>query len=84
MTVSAHASGCAFTRCPAVSVWSWLKLTVCLWLLRKGFKAAGWLLVFAVVVAAWPVTVVAAPGTLRRGGGAGRRPGCAGPRPGRC
>ena len=30
-----------------MSVWSWLKLTVCLWLLRKSFKAAGWLLVFA-------------------------------------
>ena len=26
-----------------MSVWSWLKLTVCLWLLRKTVKAAGWL-----------------------------------------
>jgi hypothetical protein len=45
-----------------MSVWSWLKLTVCLWLLRKMIKAGGWLLLAAVAVAAWPVTVVAAAG----------------------
>ena len=45
-----------------MSVWSWLKLTVCLWLLRKMIKAAGWLLLAAVAVAAWPVTLVAAAG----------------------
>src|SRR6202040_4043982 len=45
-----------------VSVWSWLKLTVCLWLLRKTVKGAGWLLVFAVVIAAWPLTLVALAG----------------------
>ena len=53
-----------------MSVWSWLKLTVCLWLLRKAFKAAGWLLVFAVVIAAWPLTLVMAAGYVlawRRG-----------------
>ena len=27
-----------------MSVWSWLKLTACLWLLRKMVKVAGWLL----------------------------------------
>ena len=41
-----------------MSVWSWLKLTVCLWLLRKMIKAGGWLLLAALAVAAWPVTVV--------------------------
>jgi hypothetical protein len=53
-----------------VSVWSWLKLTVCLWLLRKIFKGAGWLLVFAIVIAAWPLTLVTAAGYIaawRRG-----------------
>ncbi len=53
-----------------MSVWSWLKLTVCLWLLRKIFKGAGWLLVFAVVLAAWPLTLVTAAGYIaawRRG-----------------
>ena len=47
-----------------MSVWSWLKLTVCLWLLRKTFKAAGWLLAFAVVIAAWPLTLIAVAGYL--------------------
>ena len=26
-----------------MSVWAWLKLTVCLWLLRKMIKVTGWL-----------------------------------------
>ena len=45
-----------------MSVWSWLKLAIFLWLLRKMIKAFGWLLLAAVVVAAWPVTIVAAAG----------------------
>ena len=45
-----------------MSVWSWLRLTVCLWLLRKLVKLAGWLLLAAVAVAAWPVTLAAAAG----------------------
>jgi hypothetical protein len=45
-----------------MSVWSWVKLTVCLWLLRKMVKVAGWLLLVAAAVAAWPVTVVAVIG----------------------
>ena len=45
----------------------WLKLTVCLWLLRKMVKLAGWLLLAAVAVAAWPVTLGRPPGTSRRG-----------------
>ena len=45
-----------------MSVWSWIKLTVCLWLLRKMIKAGGWLLLVALAVAAWPVTMVAAIG----------------------
>ena len=45
-----------------MSVWTWVKLTVCLWLIRKAFKAAGWLLLAAVAAAAWPVTLVALTG----------------------
>ena len=45
-----------------MSVWSWLRLTVCLWLLRKLIKGTGWLLVAAVALAAWPVTLVAVAG----------------------
>jgi hypothetical protein len=47
-----------------MTVWSWLRFTVTLWLLRKGFKVAGWLLLLAVAVALWPVTVVTAAGYL--------------------
>jgi len=47
-----------------MSVWSWLKLTACLWLLRKAVKAAGWLLLAAAAVAAWPVTLVTVTGYL--------------------
>ena len=45
-----------------MSVLSWVRLTVCLWLLRKAVKVAKWLLIAAVAVAAWPVTVVAGVG----------------------
>ena len=45
-----------------MSVWSWLKLTICLWLLRKMIKVSGWLLLGVLVLAAWPVTAVAAIG----------------------
>ena len=47
-----------------MSVWSWLKLTVCLWLLGKAARAAGWLAAFAAVIAAWPLTLVIAAGYL--------------------
>ena len=46
-----------------MSIWSWLKLTAALWLLRKGVKAFGWLLL-AVLTAAWPLTLVAGLGYL--------------------
>ncbi len=45
-----------------MSVWSWIRLTVCLWLLRKMIKATGWLLLVGLALAAWPVTLVAAIG----------------------
>ena len=45
-----------------MTVMSWLRFTVTLWLLRKGFKVAGWLLLLAVAVALWPVTAVTAAG----------------------
>ena len=45
-----------------MSVWSWLKLTVFLWLLRKMIKGTGWLLLAALAVAVWPVTLVTVTG----------------------
>jgi hypothetical protein len=45
-----------------MSVLAWVKLTVCLWLLRKMVKLTGWLLLAAAAVAAWPVTLVAVTG----------------------
>jgi Helicase HerA, central domain len=45
-----------------MTVWSLVKLTVCLWLLRKAVKIIGWLLLAALAVAAWPVTLVAVIG----------------------
>ncbi len=45
-----------------MTVWSWLKLTLSLWLLRKTVKIVGWLLLLAVAVTAWPVTLVTAAG----------------------
>jgi hypothetical protein len=47
-----------------MSVWSWLKLTVSLWLIRKAFRLVRWLLLAAAAVAAWPVTVVTGAGYL--------------------
>ena len=47
-----------------MSVWTWLKFTACLWLLRKAFKLTWWLLLAAAAVAAWPVTIVALTGYL--------------------
>ena len=47
-----------------MSIWSWLKLTAALWLLRKSAKAFGWLLITAAAIAAWPLTAVAAIGCL--------------------
>jgi hypothetical protein len=43
-----------------VTVWSWLKLAVALWLLRKVAKIGGWLLVAAAAVLVWPVSLTAA------------------------
>ena len=45
-----------------MSVLSWVRVAVCLWLLRKAVKVAKWLLIAAVAVAAWPVTVVTGAG----------------------
>ena len=45
-----------------MTIWSWLKLFVAMWLLRKIAKIMGWLLVAAIVIAAWPVTLTAAVG----------------------
>jgi len=45
-----------------MSVLSWVKVTVCLWLLRMMVKVAKWLVLGAVAVAAWPVTLVAVAG----------------------
>jgi hypothetical protein len=45
-----------------MSVLSWLRLAVTLWLLRRAARLAGWLLLAAAAVAAWPVTAVTAVG----------------------
>jgi hypothetical protein len=45
-----------------MTVWSWLRLTLYLWLLRKAVKVFGWLLLLAVAFAVWPVTLVTAIG----------------------
>jgi Helicase HerA, central domain len=45
-----------------MSIWSWLKLTAVLWLLGKAVKIVGWMLLFAAVIAAWPLTLVTAAG----------------------
>jgi hypothetical protein len=47
-----------------VSLWGWLKLTAAIWLLRKAFRLAWWLLLAVGVVAAWPVTVPAVAGYI--------------------
>ena len=41
-----------------MTVLSWLRFTVTLWLLRKAVRAAGWLLLAFLAVALWPVTLV--------------------------
>ena len=45
-----------------MNVWTWLKFVTFLWLLRKGFKLARWLMVVAAAIVVWPVTVVAGTG----------------------
>jgi len=45
-----------------MSVWSWLRLTASLWLLRRAVKCAGWLLLLAVVIGAWPLTLIVLAG----------------------
>jgi len=47
-----------------MSEWSWLKLTVFLWLIRKAVRLARWLLLAVAAGVAWPVTVVTAAGYL--------------------
>ena len=61
-----------------MTVWSWLRLTACLWLVRKAVKATGWLLAFVTVIAArpplrttWPLTP--ADRTPRAGSARSRR-----------
>ena len=45
-----------------MTVMSWLRLTISLWLIRKTAKAAGWLLLVLLALALWPLTVVTAAG----------------------
>ena len=47
-----------------MTVLAWVRLTVCLWLLRKAVRLTGRLLLAAAAVAAWPVTAAAAAGYL--------------------
>ncbi len=50
-----------------MSVLSWLRLAVTLWLLRRAARLAGWLLLAAAAVAAWPVTAVGYTAAWLRG-----------------
>jgi hypothetical protein len=45
-----------------MTIWSLVKLTVFLWLVRKAVKVTGWLLLAAAAIAAWPVTLVIVAG----------------------
>jgi len=47
-----------------MTVLSWLRFTISLWLLRIAVKVAGWLLLVAVAVTVWPVTLVLVAGYL--------------------
>jgi hypothetical protein len=47
-----------------MTVMSWLRLTITLWLLRKAVKGLGWLLLGLLLLAVWPVTVAAIAGYL--------------------
>ena len=67
-----------------MSVWSWLKLTIALWLLRKTAKVLGWLIIAAVAVAAWPLTIAAAIGYLAAWLRGWPPAGCGTPPRGRC
>ena len=37
-----------------MTVWSLVKLTVALWMIRLALKITGWLILLALAVAAWP------------------------------
>ncbi|HEY6313657.1 MAG TPA: hypothetical protein VIY52_23030, partial [Streptosporangiaceae bacterium] len=50
-----------------MTMWSWLRLSAGLWLVRKGVKLSGWLLAFAIVIAAWPLTLVTIAGYVAAG-----------------
>ena len=53
-----------------MTVMSWLRLTISLWLIRKMVKVTGWLLLFLLAMGLWPVTLVTAagyPAASRRG-----------------
>jgi hypothetical protein len=45
-----------------MTVWSWVRFTITLWLLRKAVKLAGWLLLGLLALALWPLTLVTAAG----------------------
>jgi len=42
-----------------MTVWSWIRLRIYLWLLVKALKVAGWVLLVVAAVVLWPVTSVA-------------------------
>ena len=41
-----------------MTVWSWLRFTVTLWLLRKAVRLTGWLLLALLALVLWPLTIV--------------------------
>ena len=45
-----------------MTVWSWLRFTISLWLLRKAVKLSRWLLLALLALALWPLTIVTVAG----------------------
>src|SRR5690242_17273525 len=41
-----------------MTVWTWLRFTLTLWLLRKAFRLTCWLLPALLALALWPLTIV--------------------------
>ena len=41
-----------------MTVWTWLRFTITLWLLRKASKLTGWLLLVLLALVLWPLTIV--------------------------
>ena len=41
-----------------MTVWSWLRFTITLWLLRKAVRLTGWMVLVLLALVLWPLTIV--------------------------